>query len=163
MTARAPYQDARSPKNNPFDRSAREVSSWRPSVRPFSTSLTRRDVYLVWRPPSSFTHAPLPRGLPYMTSALRGEGGQKIPQFCEQTVQKIRTKGGSKNPKILRMSYMEAPRGASEHAATGSPFPSVPPGWNCPGAGRGNEEHAILCVIRRHDDSCTTLCECVCV
>ena len=50
------------------------------------------------------------RGLPYMTSALRG-GGQKIPQFCKQTEHKIQTKGeeGSKNPNFLRKSYMEAP------------------------------------------------------
>ena len=46
-----------------------------------------------------------------MTSAMRGEGGLKIPQFCGQTVHTIRTKGGMglKNPKIFRTSYMEAP------------------------------------------------------
>ena len=50
------------------------------------------------------------RGLPYMTSALRGEGGQKIPQFCGPTVHQIRTKGErGGNPKILQTSYIEAP------------------------------------------------------
>ena len=43
-------------------------------------------------------------GLAYMTSVQKGGGGPEITQMCEQTGQ-----GGQKTPKMLWMSYMEAP------------------------------------------------------
>ena len=54
------------------------------------------------------------RGFPYMTSALKGGRGpgkaDKVREFRKGGFVKIWTRGGrSKNPKILRTSYMEAP------------------------------------------------------
>ena len=45
--------------------------------------------------------------LPYMTSAQRGEGGQKILQTCGQTVHNIRTKvwGVKKSEKCVDVIY----------------------------------------------------------
>ena len=47
------------------------------------------------------------RGLPYMTSAQRGGGVKKYPKFADK--QYIEFKGGGEL-KILRTSYMEAPK-----------------------------------------------------
>ena len=46
-----------------------------------------------------------------MTSAQEDEGGEKIQQICGQLVQILRTEmgEGSRNPKMLWSSYMEAP------------------------------------------------------
>ena len=50
------------------------------------------------------------RGLPYMTSAQRGRGVEKYLKLADKQYIKFEQKGwGSKNPKLLRTSYMEAP------------------------------------------------------
>ena len=53
------------------------------------------------------------RRLPYMTSALRGEGvpskADIVSNLSKGGCVNLQTRGVSKNPKLLRTSYMEAP------------------------------------------------------
>ena len=53
------------------------------------------------------------RGLPFRTSALRGEGGTFKSRHRKKRgrLREFAIRGGSKNPKFLRTSLMEAPFG----------------------------------------------------